>query len=334
MQAGSVMNKKRSALIVAAIVLVAAAVYGFWYYQQQQERPLTLYGNVDIRTVNLGFRVDGRLASLTVDEGDAIRPGQLLGKLDDAPYRNALQQAQANVGNARAKLALLQAGYRAEEIAQVRSEMAQRQSAFSYADSFLKRQQGLWAKNATSADALEDARTARNQAQANLQAAKDKLAQYLSGNRPQEIEQAKASLAQSEAALDQAQLNLQDTRLLSPSAGTLLTRAVEPGTMLSAGGTVFTLSLTQPVWVRAYVNEINLGKAAPGTELEIYTDGRPNKPYHGKIGFVSPTAEFTPKSVETPDLRTDLVYRLRVIVTDADDALRQGMPVTIHFAKP
>jgi len=334
MQAGSVMNKKRSALIVAAIVLVAAAVYGFWYYQQQQERPLTLYGNVDIRTVNLGFRVDGRLASLTVDEGDAIRPGQLLGKLDDAPYRNALQQAQANVGNARAKLALLQAGYRAEEIAQVRSEMAQRQSAFSYADSFLKRQQGLWAKNATSADALEDARTARNQAQANLQAAKDKLAQYLSGNRPQEIEQAKASLAQSEAALAQAQLNLQDTRLLSPSAGTLLTRAVEPGTMLSAGGTVFTLSLTQPVWVRAYVNEINLGKAAPGTELEIYTDGRPNKPYHGKIGFVSPTAEFTPKSVETPDLRTDLVYRLRVIVTDADDALRQGMPVTIHFAKP
>ncbi|CAI0735129.1 secretion protein HlyD [Serratia entomophila] len=328
------MNKKRSALIVAAIVLVAAAVYGFWYYQQQQERPLTLYGNVDIRTVNLGFRVDGRLASLTVDEGDAIRPGQLLGKLDDAPYRNALQQAQASVGNARAKLALLQAGYRAEEIAQVRSEMAQRQSAFSYADSFLKRQQGLWAKNATSADALEDARTARNQAQANLQAAKDKLAQYLSGNRPQEIEQAKASLAQSEAALDQAQLNLQDTRLLSPSAGTLLTRAVEPGTMLSAGGTVFTLSLTQPVWVRAYVNEINLGKAAPGTELEIYTDGRPNKPYHGKIGFVSPTAEFTPKSVETPDLRTDLVYRLRVIVTDADDALRQGMPVTIHFAKP
>jgi HlyD family secretion protein len=334
MQAGSVMNKKRSALIVAAIVLVAAAVYGFWYYQQQQERPLTLYGNVDIRTVNLGFRVDGRLASLTVDEGDAIRPGQLLGKLDDAPYRNALQQAQANVGNARAKLALLQAGYRAEEIAQVRSEMTQRQSAFSYADSFLKRQQGLWAKNATSADALEDARTARNQAQANLQAAKDKLAQYLSGNRPQEIEQAKASLAQSEAALAQAQLNLQDTRLLSPSAGTLLTRAVEPGTMLSAGGTVFTLSLTQPVWVRAYVNEINLGKAAPGTELEIYTDGRPNKPYHGKIGFVSPTAEFTPKSVETPDLRTDLVYRLRVIVTDADDALRQGMPVTIHFAKP
>ncbi|UNK26942.1 secretion protein HlyD [Serratia plymuthica] len=328
------MNKKRSALIVAAIVLIAAAGYGFWYYQQQQDPPLTLYGNVDIRTVNLGFRVDGRLASLTVDEGDPLQPGQLLGKLDDAPYINALQQAQANVASAKAKLALLMAGYRAEEIAQVRSEVAQRLSAFNYADSFLKRQQGLWAKNATSADALEDARTSRNQAQANLQASKDKLSQYLSGNRPQEIEEAKANLAQNEAALAQAQLNLHDTILVSPSAGTVLTRAIEPGTMLSAGGTVFTLSLTRPVWVRAYVNESSLGKAVPGAELEIYTDGRPNKPYHGKIGFVSPTAEFTPKSVETPDLRTDLVYRLRVIVTDADDALRQGMPVTVRFAKP
>ncbi len=101
--------------------------------------------------------------------------------------------------------------------------------------------------------------------------------------------------------------------------------------MLNAGSTVLTVSLTHPVWVRAYVSERNLGDAKPGREILLYTDGRPDKPYHGKIGFVSPTAEFTPKSVETPDLRTDLVYRLRIIVTDADDALRQGMPVTATF---
>ncbi|TQI79559.1 HlyD family secretion protein [Serratia fonticola] len=328
------MNKKRIAILGAVIVLIAAAAYGVWSYQQQHEKPLTLYGNVDIRTVNLGFRVDGRLAQLAVDEGDSVQPGQQLGKLDDGPYLNALQQAEANVASASAKLALLQAGYRDEEIAQVRSEVAQRLSAFSYADSFYQRQQGLWAKKATSADALEDARTARNQAQANLQASKDKLSQYLTGNRPQEIEEAKANLAQSEAALAQARLNLQDTTLLSPSSGIVMTRAVEPGTMLSAGSTVFTLSLTHPVWVRAYINEASLGKATPGSEVQLYTDGRPDKPYHGKIGFVSPTAEFTPKSVETPDLRTDLVYRLRIIVTDADDALRQGMPVTVRFAQP
>lgn len=327
------MNKKKIAVVGGFIVLLAAAAYGFWYHQQQQDKPLTLYGNVDIRTVNLSFRVAGRLATLAVDEGDSVEPGQLLGKLDDAPYLNALQQAQANVSSAKAKLALLQAGYRDEEIAQVRSEVAQRVSAFSYADSFFQRQQGLWAKKATSADALEDARTLRNQAQANLQAAKDKLSQYLSGNRPQEIEQAKANLTQTEAALAQAQLNLQDTALLSPAVGRVMTRAVEPGTLLSAGSTVFTLSLTKPVWIRAYINEASLGHAQPGTEVQIFTDSRPGKPYQGKIGFVSPTAEFTPKTVETPDLRTDLVYRLRIIVTDADDALRQGMPVTVHFIK-
>ena len=148
----------------------------------------------------------------------------------------------------------------------------------------------------------------------------------------QDIEQAKATLEQAQAELAQAELNLHDTTLTSPSDGTLLTRAVEPGSMLSAGGTVLTLSLTRPVWVRAYVDERNLSQAQPGREILLYTDGRPDKPYHGKIGFVSPTAEFTPKTVETPDLRTDLVYRLRIVVTDADDALRQGMPVTIKFS--
>lgn len=328
------MNRKKIIVAVVIVALLAAIGYGWSYYRQQHDASLTLYGNVDIRTVNLGFRVAGRLASLSVDEGDKIQPGQELGKLDDGPYLNALKQAQANVQSAQAQLALLKAGYREEEIAQVKSEVSQREAAFSYADSFLKRQQGLWANKATSANELENARTARNQAQANLQASKDKLAQYLSGNRPQEIAQAEANLAQSEAELAQAQLNLQDTILLSPSSGTVLTRAVEPGTILSASNTVFTLSLTDPVWVRAYVSEPHLNQAIPGTEVEIFTDGRPNKPYNGKIGFVSPTAEFTPKSVETPDLRTDLVYRLRIIITDADESLRQGMPVTVRFAQP
>ena len=142
---------------------------------------------------------------------------------------------------------------------------------------------------------------------------------------------AKNSLLAAQAQLAQAELNLQDSTLIAPSDGTLLTRAVEPGTVLNEGGTVFTVSLTRPVWVRAYVDERNLDQAQPGRKVLLYTDGRPDKPYHGQIGFVSPTAEFTPKTVETPDLRTDLVYRLRIVVTDADDALRQGMPVTVQF---
>ncbi|TQI80566.1 HlyD family secretion protein [Serratia fonticola] len=317
-----------SILILLSVVIIACGVY---YYQSQQEPALTLYGNVDIRTVNLSFRVGGRLASLNVDEGDHVEPGKLLGKLDYSSYINAQNESDANVAAAQAQLDLLLAGYRDEEIAQARSAVAQQQAAFDYADSFYKRQQRLWATLSIASNDLENAKTARNQAQAALQAAKDKLSQYLKGNRIQQIDQAKAAVAQAQARADQAALDLKDTQLYSPAAGIVLTRTVEPGTMLAAGATVFNVSLTRPVWIRAYIDGINLRHAIPGTEVQIFIDGRANKPYLGKIGFVSPTAEFTPKNVETPELRTDLVYRLRIIVTNPDDALRQGMPVTLRF---
>ena len=326
--------KKRLIAIGAVILVAAAAAGGYaWYRGHQVTAPteLTLYGNVDIRSVNLSFRVGGRLASLAVDEGDAITAGQVLGELDHAPYENALMQAKANVAAVRAQYDLMLAGYREEEIAQTAAAVKQAQAAYDYAQNFYNRQVGLWKSRTISANDLENARSSRDQALASLKSAQDKLAQYRSGNRMQDIEQAKATLEQAQAELAQAELNLHDTTLTSPSDGTILTRAVEPGSMLNEGGTVLTLSLTRPVWIRAYVDERNLSQAQPGREILLYTDGRPDKPYHGKIGFVSPTAEFTPKTVETPDLRTDLVYRLRIVVTDADDALRQGMPVTIKF---
>lgn len=323
--------KKPVVALLAVVIVLAAAVGGWLWYQSQQDRGLTLYGNVDIRTVNMSFRVGGRLASLNVDEGDAIKAGQVLGTLDKAPYENALMQAKASVAVAQAQYDLMQAGYRDEEIAQTEAAVRQAKAAYDYAQNFYTRQQGLWKSRTISANDLENARSSRDQARATLKSAEDKLSQYRTGNRPQDIAQAKASLEQAQAQLAQAELDLHDTTLVAPADGTLMTRALEPGSMLSAGSTVLTLSLTRPVWVRAYIDEPNLGRAKPGSELLLYTDGRPDRPYSGKVGFVSPTAEFTPKTVETPDLRTDLVYRLRIIVTDADDALRQGMPVTVRF---
>ncbi|MDE1487117.1 secretion protein HlyD [Xenorhabdus bovienii] len=325
------MNSKKFALFLLAIIIVIGAIVSIDYYQEQNDKELMLYGNVDVRTVNLGFRVAGKLAALQVDEGDTITAGQALGQLDNAPFINALNQAKATRDAAKANLAKTEAGYRTEEIAQVRAETTQKESAFRFADNFLKRQQGLWQRKMISDNDLDNAKTGQHQTLAAYQAAKDKLRQFEAGYRKEEIAAAKAQLAQAEAAVAQAELNSQDTQLTSPSAGVILTRAIEPGTMLAAGNTVFTLSLTNPVWIRAYIDEPNLNQAIAGREIQIYTDGRKNQPYHGKIGFVSPTAEFTPKNVETPDLRTDLVYRLRIIVNDPDEGLKQGMPVTLRF---
>ena len=326
------MSKVKSSAMIVVLLLLAAALYAGWTHYARRDTPITLYGNVDIRTVNLAFRVGGRLATLHVDEGDSVKAGQAIAELDTAPHNNALRQADANVASAAAQSALLQEGYRREEVAQVRSQVDQAQAAYDYADSFYQRQQGMWRKGAVAQNTLEDARSARQQALATLQAAKEKLSQFESGNRPQEIAAAQAALVQAQAAQAQASLDLSDTTLTSPSDGVILTRAVEAGSMLSAGSTVFTLSLTRPVWIRAYIDEPQLGQAKPGREVLIYTDSRPDHPYHGTVGFVSPSAEFTPKSVETQALRTDLVYRLRIIVNDPDDLLRQGMPVTLRFA--
>ncbi|EKT58308.1 secretion protein HlyD [Providencia sneebia] len=327
-------NKRRSLFILLIVIVIGIAIGGYYLYQSQQEKTLTLYGNVDVRTVNLGFRVGGKLASLNVDEGAHVQPSQILGQLDDGPYINALNKAKGVRDSAKAQLELKEKGYRTQEIAQVESEVAQKQASWQYADSFYKRQQGLAASRVISANDLENAKTQRDQALASLKAAQDKLNQYQSGFRQEEIAIARGEWLQAEAAVAQAELDLQDTQLTAPSEGIILTRAVEPGSIIAAGNTVFGVTLTNPVWVRAYVNEPNLGAAIPGREVLLYTDSRPNKPYHGNIGFVSPTAEFTPKSVQTPELRTDLVYRLRIIVSDPDDFLRQGMPVTIQFTQP
>ncbi|MBV2187809.1 secretion protein HlyD [Providencia rettgeri] len=324
-------NKNRSVVVFIILILIGAAIGGYYYYQSQQDKTLTLYGNVDVRTVNLGFRVSGKLKSLSVDEGAKIIAGEQLGQLDGSPYINALNKAKGVRDTAKAQLALKESGYRTQEVAQVEAEVAQKQAAWQYADNFYKRQQGLAASRVISANDLDNAKNNRNQAFAALQAAKDKLNQYQSGFRQEEIAAARGEWLQAEAAVAQAELDLQDTVLIAPSSGTILTRAIEPGTIIGTGNTVFSVTLTNPVWVRAYVSEPHLGDAIPGREVLLYTDSRPNQPYHGTIGFVSPTAEFTPKSVQTPDLRTDLVYRLRIVVNDADDALRQGMPVTIQF---
>ena len=196
--------KKPVALILVVVVIVALIGGGTWWYQSRQNNGLTLYGNVDIRTVNMSFRVGGRLQSLSVDEGDAIKQGQTLGELDKAPFENALMQAKANVATAQAQYDLMMAGYRAEEIAQAAAAVKQAQAAYDYAQSFLQRQQGLWSKRLLSANDLENAKSSRDQALATLKSAQDKLSQYRAGNRPQEIAQAKANLEQAQAQLAQS----------------------------------------------------------------------------------------------------------------------------------
>lgn len=318
-------------LLVLALVLTAAMGAGWVWVNRQEDgiSDLVLYGNVDIREVEMAFRQPGRLASMHFDEGDKVEPGAELAELDAQPYRDALAQAEAEVRQAQVELEKRRRGNRVQEIAQAEQAVHQAEAAHQFSVSEFKRLQALVTTGAITRLSFDQARSARDQAAAELASARQALALKREGARREDIAAAEARLAGAQASLAQARTALADTRLISPARAVVLSRVREPGSMVNASAPVYTLSLRDPVYVRAYVGERHLGRTVPGAQVTLRTDSS-DKVYQGQIGFVSPRAEFTPKSVETTDLRTDLVYRLRIVVPDADDGLRQGMPVTVH----
>ena len=325
------MNKKLIVpLLLGALVLLALYLTGQIGHKEDGAPPL--YGNVDIREATLSFRVAGRVASVLVDEGAHIKAGELLATLDQEPLLNTLHSAEANVAALQARNTLLHQGYRQEEQQQARSQVTAAQAALTEAERQLARLKALKPSGATTQNALDSALSRRDQAKTQLHEAQAGWQNIRPGFRAQELEESDANLAQAHAALASAQLAVNDAQLRAPSNGILLTRAIEPGEMVQVGSSAFTLSLTEPVWVRAYVAEPQLGQYPTGQKVTLWSDSRPQQPYHGVVGFVSPQAEFTPKPVETSDLRTSLVYRIRVVVEDADAQLRQGMPMTVRVA--
>lgn len=271
---------KGKILIVIEALIICVLISYFYFYKEMKkdDGKLLLYGNVDIRQVDLGFRVYGRVVTLNYEEGDTVYPGDLLAILDNVPYLEEVEKSKAEVCSIKAQLLNAEIQFQRREIV---SEDAISKEDFD--TSFFK------------------------------------------------MESLKAALAGSIAQLASKETSLKDTQLLCPSIGSILTRIKEPGSIVNIGDPVYTLSITSPVWVRAYISEPDLGKIYPGMPAVIFSDTKTLPTYHGKIGFISPIAEFTPKTVETPDLRTDLVYRLRIYIDDPDINLRQGMPVTVKL---
>ena len=319
---------KRILNIAAVIVIIGAG----WLWMQRGSRDgdaLNLYGNVDIREVQLAFRQSGRVAQMLFDEGDHVEPGAHMATLDAQPFEEALAAADAAVAAAQADLDKLRRELRPQEIAQAQEALNQALAVARDTERNFDRQSQLLASGAASQKTVDAARTARDQAAASVKAARAAHSQATEGFRKEDIAAGQARLAAAQAARAQAATALADTVLLTPSTGTIIARVREPGSMAVSQSPVYSLSLDAPVYVRAYVGEPDLGRIAPGMRVRVRSDSS-DKLYQGQIGFISPRAEFTPKTVETTDLRTDLVYRLRIVVTNADAALRQGMPVTIE----
>ncbi|MGC8549153.1 MAG: efflux RND transporter periplasmic adaptor subunit [Acidobacteriaceae bacterium] len=337
--------KKRVSILAILVLLLVAGFFG-WRSFQGKHAPsdfITLYGNVDIRQVQLAFNDSERIDKLLVDEGSAIHAGQLVAQLVQQRFQDAVAKDQATMASQQQVVARLLAGSRPEEIAQARADVAAAQADVAAAQANLtnaglryRRQQILAKQQYVSLQIRDDAERSYLAAKADLAAKKQVLVAKeqalrlaVIGPRKEDIAAAQATLQADKATLALAQKELADTQLYAPADGVIQDRILEPGDMATPQTPVFTLALDNPVWVRAYLPEPQMGKVALGMRAWIESDSFPGQRFRGWIGFISPVSEFTPKNVETTQLRSQLVYRVRVYACNPDHRLRLGMPATV-----
>jgi HlyD family secretion protein len=327
------MTKKYVFLVAGAVI--TAVVAAAWYFSRQQSaaEELVLYGNVDIRQVSLAFDGSERVVEMRVQEGDRVHGGQVLAKLDTRILLLQIMQAEARVSVQQQVLLRLKNGTRPEEVAQARAEVVAAQADADLATQQLKRLVDInqAEPEAVSQQDLDTARSRHQAALAQLENRKKALQLALIGPRQEDISEAQAQLEvyQAELALLKHQLSLAE--LKAPLDAVVRSRLLEPGDMASPERPAYALAITNPKWVRAYIKETDLGLIKPGMSASVRTDSYPEQPIEGHIGYISSVAEFTPKTVQTEDLRTSLVYEVRVYVDDPDDRLRLGMPATVHI---
>jgi HlyD family secretion protein len=326
------MNKSKLRRLVAILLILAAAAgagYGLLWRKPQNDKILRLYGNIDIREVQLAFNVNERIVKILVQEGDFVHVGQLLAELQAVRYADTVRQAEKQVENQKQVLTRLLNGSRPEEILATQAKMQAAEATFTNAEITFRRTKELTERGLIAKQDFDNAEATLKLARGDFDNAKQQYVLAVKGPRSEDIEAARALLGSQEAALALAQHNLRDTRLYAPSDGMIEDRILQPGDMASPGTPVFTLAIMDPLWVRAYVPEADLGKIHLGMRAQVTTDSFPGKIYQGWVGYISPAAEFTPKTVETPELRTRLVYQVRVYVCNPENQLRLGMPATV-----
>lgn len=327
-------RRLRVVLILAALVAVGAALWWWMSGRVASRHELELYGNIDLRQIDLPFNGSERVAEVLAQEGDRVKQGQVLARLDTSRLTPQVARAQADLDAQQQMVNRLHSGNRPAEIDQARANAAAARADAVNAQAQYQRMRTLsdnTAGRALSTQDLDAARAAADAAQARLTASEKVLALQLAGPRREDVAQGEAQLQSQQAALAMLQQQLKDAELRAPVDAVVRSRVVEPGEISSPQKTAFTLAIVDPKWVRAYVAESDLGAVHEGLRTTVSVDAFPGQRFEGWIGFISPSAEFTPKAVETRELRSSLVYEIRVFVKDPDNRLRLGSPATVHL---
>lgn len=314
---------KLTLLAVAALLLAACSRSG------SRSGELVLSGNFEVDDAQLGFKTPGRVIERTVREGDRVQSGQLIARLDDAEQQSQLALRRAELAAAEAQLAELEAGSRPQEIAASAATLRSAEADRDRVRLDFARQDELRKKQVISDRDFEAAQAQLKVAEARATEAAERLKLIQEGPRAETIRQSRARTEQARAAVALATTQLENTRLASPLAGVVLSHNIEPGEFVSAGTPVVTVAETIHLWVRAYLDQPDLGRVRHGQKVVVRTDSFPGRDFEGVVGFIASEAEFTPKTVQTPKERVKLVFRLKIDVANPKDELKPGMPADV-----
>lgn len=309
-----------------AVVLVLAALGSAACAARQDKGVLTASGTIEAVEINVASKVPGQVLSLAVEEGERVGPGDVLAAIDHAAADIQLRQAEAGVDLARAQLALLRSGARREDIQQAEAALTQAEAGLRLAVDDARRMRELFKTASVTAKQRDDAEARLTIAEAQRAAAAEALGKARRLARPEEIQAAEARLAQAAAARDLLAKTIADCTITAPASGTVTHKAVEAGELVTAGATVVTLARLDSVYVMIYLTEREVGRVRLGDTADVEIDAFPGRPFPGRVTYISPEAEFTPKNVQTKEDRVKLVFGIKVEIANPEGRLKPGLP--------
>lgn len=311
------------------IPLVLAVVLAAGCGPRAQTEHILATGHVEASEVRVSTKVAGVVQLLAVEEGDRLAVGQELARIDTTDLQLELNAARAEMEQAEAELRLRLAGSRVEDVAEAAAQVRRAEAELGGAQKELDRMEGLLTAGSGTSKARDDAGTRRDVASAALQAARERLQKLRAGNRPEEIQSARARAAAAQARIAQLEQQIKDATILSPIAGIVTEKVTEQGELVARGAALAVVTNLADAWLNAYVAETDLARIRFGQDAEVVTDdGQSRK---GRISYVSSQAEFTPRNVQTRDERVKLVYRVKVALDNADGLFKPGMPAEARF---
>ncbi|KGP77132.1 secretion protein HylD [Desulfosporosinus sp. Tol-M] len=335
--------KKKLAVIVVILVLITLSFFGYRHYYDRSSDPTTYSGTIEGTNFPVQPELGGKIVDLPVHEGQMIKAGDIIAKLDDSQAKIALDSAKSQQAQAQAKLNELLGGARAEEIrrleyavTQAKANLAALEPGLKFEGDKLAANQKLFEGGAISKQDLDaqqnkvDTLKAQYQSvQASVDVAQTGLDQAHAGNTQPTIQAQKAAVDVSAQSVKTAELNLSKLIIKSPAAGQVLYQHVEPGQVVNPGTTLVTILNPGSLWIKIYIPEAKLNQVKVGGMASVAVDSYPGQTFKAQIQYISTQAEFTPKNVQTKEARTSTVYAVKLVITEGQDQLKAGMPADV-----